>query len=181
MCLTTKPHKHSLIIVYVHPKDLPAVLPLAGHEVVVGRIVGRRWSRLKTTGPPVVGGVSDRVGGRLVVNGAVAGRPSSTAASRQAVGAVVMVLLALIAVASRAPAFRVVVIEGVVGGRAVGHVVLPLVGVGQQLLLFITKFRFRIVGSLFITNIVHKSMRFYNRLFKEFEILSRRFRLSTRV
>ena len=58
-------------------------------------------------------------------------------------GAVVVVVLlaaaslSLVAVARRAPALRVVVIEGVVGRRAVRHVVLPLVGVGQQLLLWV--------------------------------------------
>jgi len=131
----------SLIIVYVHPEHLPAVLALAGHEVVVGRVVRRR-PRLKTAGTPIVGGVAHRIGRRRgrVVRGMAAG--AADAAARQAVRAVVVVggggaarPLTLVAVAGRAPALRIVVVEGVVGGRTVGHVVLPLVGVRQQLLL----------------------------------------------
>ncbi len=133
--------RHSLIIVYVHPQHLPAVLALAGHEVVVRGIVGRWRPRLKAARPAIVRGVADRVG-RLIMRGVAAGGQTATAAG-QTVRAVVVVAtaatdpgrLSLVAVAGRAPALRVVVVEGVVGGRAVGDIVLPLMGVGQQLLL----------------------------------------------
>jgi hypothetical protein len=64
---------HSLIIVYVHPEDLPAILALAGHEVVVGRVVGGGRSRLEAAGAPVVGGVA--VGGRAVAAATAAAAP----------------------------------------------------------------------------------------------------------
>jgi hypothetical protein len=68
---------HSLIIVYVHPEHLPAILSLAGHEVVVWGIVGGGGSGLEAARAAVIGGVA--VGGRAMA--------AAVAAPRQAVRA----------------------------------------------------------------------------------------------